>query len=61
MKKNRLKSVAITGIGIISCLGNDAGSIVTAIENGRSGIVYDEQRKNLGFKSPLTSKNRKKR
>ena len=56
MKKNRLKSVAITGIGIISCLGNNAESIVTAMKNGRSGIVYDEQRKNLGFKSPLTSK-----
>jgi 3-oxoacyl-[acyl-carrier-protein] synthase I len=50
-----LKSVAITGIGIISCLGNDAESVVSALKNGTSGIVYDEQRKNLGFKSPLTS------
>jgi 3-oxoacyl-[acyl-carrier-protein] synthase-1 len=56
MKKNRLKSVAITGIGIISCLGNDTGSIVSAMEKGRSGIIYDKQRKDLGFKSPLTSK-----
>ncbi|MCK5838156.1 MAG: beta-ketoacyl-[acyl-carrier-protein] synthase family protein, partial [Desulfobacula sp.] len=56
MKKNKLKSVAITGIGIVSCLGNDMESVVSALKNGHSGIVYDEQRKNLGFKSPLTSK-----
>ena len=55
-KKIRLKSAAITGIGIISCLGNDTGSVALALENGRSGIVYDEQRKKLGFRSPLTSK-----
>ena len=56
MEKNKLKSVAITGIGIVSCLGNDVESVVSALKNGRSGIVYDKQRKNLGFKSPLTSK-----
>jgi len=56
MKKNKLKSVAITGIGIVSSLGNDMESVVSALKNGRSGIIYDEQRKNLGFKSPLTSK-----
>ncbi|MBU1343536.1 MAG: beta-ketoacyl-[acyl-carrier-protein] synthase family protein [Proteobacteria bacterium] len=56
MKKNRLNKAAITGIGIISCLGNDVESVASALKNGRSGIVYDEQRKNLGFKSPLTSK-----
>lgn len=56
MKRNRLKSAAITGIGIISCLGNDTQSVVSAMQNGLSGIVYDEQRKNLGFKSPLTAK-----
>ena len=54
--KNGLKSVAITGIGIISCLGNDSESIVSAMQNGRSGIIYDDQRKDLGFRSPLTSK-----
>jgi len=54
--KNGLKSVAITGMGILSSLGNDSESIVSAMKNGRSGIVYDTQRKDLGFRSPLTSK-----
>ena len=59
MKKNKLKSVAITGIGIVSCLGNNMESVVLALKNGHSGIVYDEQRKNLGFKSPLTGLHQK--
>jgi 3-oxoacyl-[acyl-carrier-protein] synthase-1 len=54
--KTGLKSVAITGIGIVSCLGNDTKSIVSSMEKGRSGIIYDQQRKDLGFRSPLTSK-----
>jgi len=54
--KNGFKSVAITGMGIISCLGNDLKSIVSALKNGRSGIIYDIRRKDLGFRSPLTSK-----
>lgn len=46
--------VAITGIGIVSCLGNDAATVGAALREGRSGIVYDEQRAELGFRSPLT-------
>lgn len=46
--------VAITGIGIVSCLGNDLVSVGTALREGRSGIVCDQQRTELGFRSPLT-------
>lgn len=46
--------VAITGVGIVSCLGNDLTSIGAALREGRSGIVYDSQRADLGFRSPLT-------
>ena len=45
---------AITGIGIISCLGNDIETVGDALRRGRSGIVIDENRKKLGFRSPLT-------
>jgi len=45
---------AITGIGIISCLGNDVETVGNALRYGRSGIVIDENRKRLGFRSPLT-------
>ncbi|UCF91383.1 MAG: beta-ketoacyl-[acyl-carrier-protein] synthase family protein, partial [Desulfobacterales bacterium] len=46
--------VAITGIGIISCLGNDSATVAEALRSGRSGIGIDEKRRTLGFRSPLT-------
>lgn len=45
---------AITGIGIISCLGNDPETVGNALRHGKSGIVVDENRIKLGFRSPLT-------
>jgi 3-oxoacyl-[acyl-carrier-protein] synthase I len=46
--------VAITGIGIISCLGNDTNIAGESLRMGKSGIVVDEKRIELGFRSPLT-------
>ena len=46
--------VAITGIGIVSCLGNTVETVCEALRTGRSGIVLDEERRRLGFRSPLT-------
>lgn len=46
--------VAITGIGIISCLGTTIESVGEALRTGRSGIIFDEERLKLGFRSPLT-------
>lgn len=48
--------VAITGIGIVSCLGNDLDKVAAALREGRSGIVVDPQRTALGFRSPLTGR-----
>jgi len=49
-----MHQVAITGIGIISCLGNDVEEVADSLRNGKSGIVVEKQRKSLGFRSPLT-------
>ena len=46
--------VAITGVGIVSCLGNDLESVGAALREGRSGIAVDPRRIELGFRSPLT-------
>ena len=46
--------VAITGIGIVSCLGNSTETVGEALRLGKSGIIVDENRKKLGFRSPLT-------
>ena len=46
--------VAITGIGIISCIGNDIQTVAEGLRFGKSGIVVDSERQELGFRSPLT-------
>ena len=46
--------VAITGIGIISCIGNNIQQVADSLRKGKSGIVVDDNRIHLGFRSPLT-------
>ncbi len=46
-----MKRVVITGIGIVSCLGNDLDTVTNALKNGKSGIVFKEDYKELGFRS----------
>jgi len=50
-----LRTAAITGMGIVSCLGTDLAAVTLSLKNGQSGIVCDEHRKELGFKSPLAA------
>ncbi|MCF8062669.1 MAG: beta-ketoacyl-[acyl-carrier-protein] synthase family protein, partial [Deltaproteobacteria bacterium] len=46
--------VAVTGIGLVSCLGCDPDSVGAALRAGKSGVVVDPRRVELGFRSPLT-------
>ncbi|MBQ3655687.1 MAG: beta-ketoacyl-[Bacteroidales bacterium] len=50
------KRVVITGLGIYSCLGKNLDEVKNSLWNGTSGIVLDQERKELGFRSGLTSK-----
>ncbi|MBI3824878.1 MAG: beta-ketoacyl-[acyl-carrier-protein] synthase family protein [Candidatus Rokubacteria bacterium] len=47
------RRVVITGIGILSCLGNDRDQVLDALRAGRSGIELIPERKALGFRSGL--------
>ncbi|MBX2810091.1 MAG: beta-ketoacyl-ACP synthase I [Cellvibrionaceae bacterium] len=46
-----MKRVVITGMGIVSCLGNDKTSIVNALRNSISGISYQEAYAEMGLRS----------
>ncbi|PWJ58556.1 3-oxoacyl-[acyl-carrier-protein] synthase-1 [Dyadobacter jejuensis] len=48
------KRVVITGIGIYSCLGTNLDEVAKALYAGKSGIVFDQQRKDFGYRSALT-------
>lgn len=48
------RRVVITGMGIYSCIGTTLEEVKNSLFEGRSGIVFDEERANFGFQSPLT-------
>ena len=43
-------------MGIYSCLGKDLDEVRESLYTGRSGIVFDPARKEMGFRSALTAK-----
>lgn len=51
-----MKRVVITGMGIWSCLGHNLDEVRDALYNGKSGIIFDHVRKEMGFRSALTAK-----
>ena len=48
------RRVVITGMGIYSCLGKTLGEVRDSLYNGKSGIIFDPVRKEMGFVSALT-------
>ena len=48
-----MKKVAITGIGIVSCLGNNQSEVYESLINTKSGISFSEEYKKFNFKSQI--------
>ena len=48
-----MRRVVVTGLGIVSCLGNDAQQVLEALRNGRSGIRFKEEYAERGFRSQV--------
>lgn len=48
-----MKRVVVTGMGIVSCLGNDKESVTDALRNGRSGVKFKEEYKEMGLRSQI--------
>ena len=46
-----MKRVVVTGLGIVSCLGNDKASVLDSLQQGRSGIRFKDDYKQLGLRS----------
>lgn len=51
-----LNRVVITGMGIYSCLGKTLDEVRDSLYTGKSGIIFDPARKEMGFRSALTAK-----
>ena len=48
-----MKRVVITGIGIVSCLGNNQSEVYESLINTKSGISFSEEYKKFNFKSQI--------
>lgn len=46
-----MKRVVVTGMGIVSCLGNDIATVLEALKTGRSGVKYNPSYEEQGFRS----------
>ncbi|MCW4151286.1 MULTISPECIES: beta-ketoacyl-ACP synthase I [Halomonadaceae] len=48
-----MRRVVVTGLGIVSCLGNDQQQVLEALRSGRSGIRFKEDYAERGFRSQV--------
>lgn len=46
-----MRRVVVTGIGIVSSIGNNKEEVLDSLKTGRSGIVHSEEYEELGFRS----------
>ncbi len=51
-----MKRVVITGLGIVSCIGNDAKTVSDNLKNLKSGISYAPEYKEFSFRSLVHGK-----
>lgn len=49
-----MKRVVVTGMGIVSCIGNDTETVLAALRESKSGIKHNESYKEHGFRSTIS-------
>ncbi|MFW2438895.1 MAG: beta-ketoacyl-ACP synthase I [Arenicellales bacterium] len=46
-----MRRVVVTGMGVVSSLGNNVAEVLDSLKNGRSGIRFSEVQAEMGFRS----------
>lgn len=49
-----MKRVVVTGLGVVSCIGNDSKQVTESLRTGRSGIRHNSEYAELGFRSQVS-------
>ncbi|MGB5290033.1 MAG: beta-ketoacyl-ACP synthase I [Lysobacterales bacterium] len=49
-----MRRVVVTGMGLVSCLGNDKQAVTESLREGRSGITFNEDFKAIGLRSHVS-------
>lgn len=53
---NTQRRVVVTGLGIVSCIGNDQDTVLAALRAGKSGISFAPEYAEMGFRSQVYGK-----
>ncbi len=48
-----MRRVVVTGLGVVSSIGNNAAEVLDSLKAGRSGITANEDMKEYGFRSQI--------
>ncbi len=51
-----MRRVAVTGMGVVSCLGNDLKSVEASLRDLKSGIAVNEDQVHYGYRSQIAGK-----
>ena len=51
-----MKRVVVTGLGVVSCLGNNQDEVYQSLVNTKSGITFSEEYKEHNLKSHVHGK-----
>ena len=51
-----MRRVVVTGIGIVSCIGNNKNEVLKSLQDGKSGITHSNEHEELGFRSQVYGK-----
>ena len=51
-----MRRVVVTGIGIVSCIGNNQDEVLVSLKEGKSGITAAPEYEELGFRSQVHGK-----
>ena len=51
-----MRRVVVTGLGIVSSIGNSKDEVVDSLRQGRSGITLSEEYRDMGFRSHVYGK-----
>ncbi len=49
-----MKSVVVTGMGIVSCIGKDLQEVLDSLKKGKSGISKNAKYEEMGFRSRIS-------
>ena len=49
-----MRRAVITGIGIVSCIGNNKAEVTDSLRRGKSGIKHNESYAEIGMRSHVS-------